>query len=89
MKEVIRKSDRKQYAAKCFKRKFTRNEIDWEDVEREINIMRSIQHRNIVAYRKVIKMNNQLIIIMQWYEILIIGRINYHSENVLSVIEID
>ncbi|VBB29416.1 unnamed protein product [Acanthocheilonema viteae] len=66
VKEVIRKSDKKKYAAKCFMREFTQTETEWENMEREINIMRCIRHRNIVAYRRAVKMNNQLIMIMQW-----------------------
>ncbi|EFO15390.2 CAMK/DAPK/DAPK protein kinase [Loa loa] len=66
MKEIIRKSDNKHYAAKCFIREFTRTENEWENIEREIGIMQCIRHRNIVAYHGAVKMNNQLIMIMQW-----------------------
>ncbi|CAG9534777.1 unnamed protein product [Cercopithifilaria johnstoni] len=66
VKEIIRKNDKKQYAAKCFMRQFTQSTTEWENIEREVNIMRCVRHRNIVICRSVVKMNNQLIIIMQW-----------------------
>ncbi|EJW71680.1 hypothetical protein WUBG_17412, partial [Wuchereria bancrofti] len=66
VKEIIRKSDKKQYAAKCFIRELTQAKNEWENIEREINVMRCIRHRNIVAYHGAVKLNNQLIMIMQW-----------------------
>lgn len=66
MKEIVRESDKKQYAAKYFMRELTRTENEWENVEREINIMRCIRHRNIVAYYESVKTDDQLIMIMQW-----------------------
>uniref|UniRef100_A0A0R3RT39 Protein kinase domain-containing protein n=1 Tax=Elaeophora elaphi TaxID=1147741 RepID=A0A0R3RT39_9BILA len=65
VKEIIRKSDKRQYAAKCFMHELTQTANEWEAVEREIDVMRRIRHRNIVAYRGAVKMNNQLIIIMK------------------------
>ncbi|VDP14350.1 unnamed protein product, partial [Onchocerca flexuosa] len=79
VKQIVRKSDKKRYAAKCFMREFTQTDNEWEDVEREISIMRCIRHRNIVAYHEAVKMNNQLIMIMKWYALSFNRRINYHS----------
>uniref|UniRef100_A0A8R1TNE0 Protein kinase domain-containing protein n=1 Tax=Onchocerca volvulus TaxID=6282 RepID=A0A8R1TNE0_ONCVO len=66
VKQIVRKIDKKRYAAKCFMREFTQTDNEWEDIEREISIMRCIRHRNIVAYHETVKMNNQLILIMKW-----------------------
>ncbi|VDK78983.1 unnamed protein product [Litomosoides sigmodontis] len=66
VKEIIRKSDKKRYAAKCFMREYTQTETEWKDIEREISIMRRIRHRNIVSCRGNVKMDNELIMIMQW-----------------------
>lgn len=66
VKEIIRKTDKKQYAAKYFKCESTQIENERENIKREIGIMHYIRHRNIVAYRRTVKTNNQLIMIMQW-----------------------
>lgn len=45
---------------------FIQTATEWENIEHEISIMRRIRHRNIVSYCGSVKMDNQLIMIMQW-----------------------
>ncbi|VDN44151.1 unnamed protein product, partial [Gongylonema pulchrum] len=42
-----------------------RKQQRWDDVEREICILRALQHRNIVAYHAAVKTADQRILIMQ------------------------
>ncbi|KAM3722370.1 Triple functional domain protein [Dirofilaria immitis] len=88
VKQIICKNDKKQYAAKYFTHKFTQCENEWKNIEREISIMRCIRHRNIVAYRETVKMNNQLIMIMQWLNgphlLEYILRLGYISEALIQ-----
>ncbi|VDN27451.1 unnamed protein product [Gongylonema pulchrum] len=65
VKQITRNATRKRYVAKCFSMQLLRKQQRWDDVEREIRILRTLQHRNIVAYHAAVKTADQRILIMQ------------------------
>uniref|UniRef100_A0A915Q3H0 Protein kinase domain-containing protein n=1 Tax=Setaria digitata TaxID=48799 RepID=A0A915Q3H0_9BILA len=84
IKQIIRKTDKKQYAAKYFMRELVRIQHNWVDAKREIGIAHFMRHRNIVTYCGAVKINNQPVMIMQWLNgphlLDYITRLGYISE---------